>query len=193
MLPLIPLKPIPDARHQIVGDITPSIPTSLSTGQLMGARNSGNHLEEAIAEEDGVTEDEESKEKGTEIVEDGGSALGGESAEAAEPNGGAELEGAEANGSVSSDKPVQWHRRESTSRRVDMMSIQVDAGLEPAGGDVSAEGQVCVSPASEAKRSSLSPSRNDDIRYVGMCLLGGWVGGRGKSLHIRQVIDPQSP
>lgn len=175
------------ARCQVPpGEITASLPTSLSTGQLMTARNTG-YPQDTIAEEDGVLPEDEDKEQKkkeeteteTEVVEDGG---GSSAARAGNPEV-AEAK-VEANGAGSWDKPILRHRRESMSRRVDVMNIQVDAGmLEPAGGEGEEVAAGQVSPSSEVKRGSISPGRADGNRCVYVVGLwrqvwvGGWVGG----------------
>eukprot|EP00904_Undaria_pinnatifida_P008713 jgi/Undpi1/4972/HiC_scaffold_19.g08324.m1 len=133
----------------------------------MTARNTG-YPQDTIAEEDGVLPEDEDKEQKkkeeteteTEVVEDGG---GSSAARAGNPEV-AEAK-VEANGAGSWDKPILRHRRESMSRRVDVMNIQVDAGmLEPAGGEGEEVAAGQVSPSSEVKRGSISPGRADGNR-----------------------------
>lgn len=125
------------------------LPTSSSTGQLAALRGAGQQ-HETIAEEDVVAEDE-----GQERVGDGADAEAGEKKDGADDNAG-----------KTSRDPTRTHRRDGSSRRSLLMSIHVDSGLEPGGGGGRGGMTGQVSPASEARRGSMSPGLPGGRRCV---------------------------
>lgn len=115
-------------------------------GQLAGPRLVGEQ-HETIAEEDGVPEDEEGGPDGDNADR--------ESREAAAD--------ADNEGSDNSRPPSYRHRRDNANQGVKLMTLHIDRSLDSGIGGV-AMGQV--SPASEARRGSMSPGRTIDNRCV---------------------------